>query len=191
MHCPQHKHRPRTRMPELSSSATLSARVEVAGLAALPVPTAVKGVPTTSCDLITSGLAYLRLETKSAMVGSEIKPSHEFYGPCAQQVESSGWDRLHRLEAAFDIFDNMHPEIKRSADQKRFFAAYTKVCIGQIFKGELDAEYDRILDYFRCTKLYNDVMISTPRRRGKTWSVAGWIACFLWAIGGSAVAVFR
>lgn len=90
--------------------------------------------------------------------------------------ESPGMQTYERLIETLDKFG-----VRRSAMQKRFHEAMCHAFIPLIFGDDYQRHYTAIINYLGITKINPRLLFYTPRREGKTWSVAMMIAALLWA----------
>ena len=93
---------------------------------------------------------------------------------------SSSLELLAELQRTLDAFG-----YERSVSQREFHRHMLKSIIPVIFRDDLDAHIDRLLRDFNCTEFNSDVLIITPRRHGKTWSVAMFIAACALVLSGN------
>lgn len=81
-------------------------------------------------------------------------------------------------------------ELKRSTDQKAFHEQMIRACLPHIYGPELDTQLDRILKENGWEDLQEQVMIVTPRRWGKTYSVAMFVIALAWCCRSIEQAIF-
>ena len=72
---------------------------------------------------------------------------------------------------------------ERSAQQLEFHQAFMKAAARVIYRGDWETDRPMIMDKFGWTKCNSEVLISTPRRFGKTFSIAIFCACLALALG--------
>jgi hypothetical protein len=93
----------------------------------------------------------------------------------------SGRDRLAIIKKTLDSFAGF----ERSETQQEFHDMMICACAMQIFRDDLDEELDDILQEYGITELQTEAMFITPRRWGKTYSVAMFVVAI--ALGIEAV----
>lgn len=72
---------------------------------------------------------------------------------------------------------------ERSAQQLEFHQAFMKAAARVIYRGDWETDRPMIMDKYGWTKCNSEVLISTPRRFGKTFSIAIFCACLALALG--------
>lgn len=93
--------------------------------------------------------------------------------PDAAQGSVTGRSRLAVMRKTLDMFG-----LVRSKNQREFHREMIKSALPLIFKDDLDENLDDLLREFECSEFKSEVMIITPRRWGKTYSVAMFVvAC--------------
>lgn len=97
----------------------------------------------------------------------------------------NGRDRLALLNWALDQFG-----VERSQMQKGFHQDMVGACAKLIFKQDLDANIDDLLIELGVTELRSEFMAITPRRTGKTYSVAMFVVAYLYAVEKSTQSIF-
>lgn len=105
-------------------------------------------------------------------------------------VESSkshltGRDRLNTIRQVLDSFG-----LERSDMQKVFHEDMIGACAKLIFKDDLLSELDDLLLELGVDELQQQFMAITPRRMGKTYSVAMFVVALLFGIEGIEQAIF-
>lgn len=71
----------------------------------------------------------------------------------------------------------------RSAQQLEFHVAFAKAAARVIYRADWETQRPNILRKYGWTKASSEVLISTPRRFGKTYSIAIFCACLAMAFG--------
>lgn len=109
------------------------------------------------------------------------------------EVYSGGSDHKiclgdQRLKTVFHLLNNMG--YTRSPDQVLFHDSYIHACLPLIYGEEWPKNSVRVMRTFRLKKLEQLVLVLTPRRIGKTVSVAMFVAAILLAVPGIEIAVF-
>ncbi len=80
--------------------------------------------------------------------------------------------------------------ISRSEDQVNFHQAFIHATLQQIY-GESWPEHSvRVMEQEKIEKLNTEVLVMTPRRWGKTWSVAMYVTALLLNVPGIRIACF-
>jgi len=97
----------------------------------------------------------------------------------------SGRERLNSVRTILDSFG-----LERSEMQKQFHEDMIGACARLIFKDDLESELDDLLLELGCEKLHSEFMAITPRRFGKTYSVAMFVIAMLLSIEGLEQAIF-
>lgn len=86
----------------------------------------------------------------------------------------TGRDRLAIIKKALDSFG-----LDRSDTQREFHDCMICACAMIIFRDDLDDELDDLLQEYGITELQSEFMAITPRRWGKTYSVAMFVVAML------------
>jgi len=92
----------------------------------------------------------------------------------------TGRDRLNTIKRTLDSFG-----LERSETQREFHDMMICACAQLIFRDDLDDELDDLLQEYGITELQAEAMFITPRRWGKTYSVAMFVVAV--ALGVEAV----
>jgi len=143
-------------------------------------------VRTSFINVFDAGLSVLKreeiieLEKKRARV-----PTSHYSQAAANSSEITGDDRLAKLRRALDSFG-----VVRSKDQKRFHNEMIRAVLPQIYKTDLEANIERLLAENNWADVQQQLMIVTPRRWGKTWSVAMFVAAFAYACSSTEQSIF-
>jgi len=72
---------------------------------------------------------------------------------------------------------------ERSAQQLEFHQAFMKAAARVIYLGDWETERPMIMEKYGWDRCNSEVLISTPRRFGKTYSIAIFCACLALALG--------
>ena len=112
---------------------------------------------------------------------------------CGASGATKGFSIYAQLQRTLDAFK--HPDgspIKRSPDQRNFHRHMIKACLPRIFGAEWDTSSEGILQRLGLAgeRINTQVVISTPRRWGKTWSVSMFVAACLYAIPGFSIIIY-
>ncbi len=105
-----------------------------------------------------------------------------------QRKTTSGDEKLSDLYEALDRLDEVG--FKRSSAQRQFHMHYISACLKKIYGKDLNRNLARILKEHDLEELRSDVIVSTPRRWGKTFSVALYVAAYLWSQPGCEVSIY-
>ena len=105
--------------------------------------------------------------------------------PDAARGTMTGRERLAVLRRTLDAFG-----LVRSKNQREFHREMIKAVLPHIFKDDLDENLDDLLREYECEQFKSEVMIITPRRWGKTYSVAMFVVACAAAIGNLEQAIF-
>ena len=92
--------------------------------------------------------------------------------------------RLAELKRLLDAF-----KWARSPDQFRFHQDFIQLCLAQIYGSDFEANRQRLMDMFGIDSFKVGALVLTPRRWGKTTSVAMFIAAMLIVCEGNNVAL--
>ena len=101
----------------------------------------------------------------------------------------SGRDRLGRLNEALTIIKSS-PGMINDKNQRDFHRKMTMAVIRKLFKDDFAEHLEYLRTQFETDAFKAEVMIITPRRFGKTYSVAMFVAACAYAIEGSDQAIF-
>ena len=106
-----------------------------------------------------------------------------------------GHRRYLKITKVLDNFNAWTPGgeqklIVRSKDQKIFHEAFLHACIPIIYGDEWEKDRVAILRYHGISKISQEVMCMTPRRWGKTWSVAMFVAAMAVTVPGLRILIF-
>jgi hypothetical protein len=102
---------------------------------------------------------------------------------------TSGRERLARLNEALHIIKSQ-PGMKNDKNQRNFHRNMTMAIIRKLFKDDYAEHLDYLREQFDVDKFKSEVLIITPRRFGKTFSVAMFVAAAAYALEGSDQAIF-
>lgn len=80
--------------------------------------------------------------------------------------------------------------IKRSVDQQQFHEHFIHACLPQIYGNDWEENSVRILEQEKLQLIERGLLIMTPRRWGKTWSVASFAAALLLSVPKVKIAIF-
>jgi len=103
----------------------------------------------------------------------------------AASAPMSGRERWTRLNEALNSFG-----LTRSKNQRWFHRQMSQAIIRKLFKDDFAENIDFLREQFQVDDFKPEVMIITPRRWGKTYSVAMFVAACAYAIEGTTQAIF-
>jgi hypothetical protein len=89
------------------------------------------------------------------------------------------------LERTLDSFG-----YTRSVDQKIFHTAFVEACLPHLYGDEWPSACARVLTERKLERLQPEVLCITPRRWGKTWSVAMFVCAMMMCVPGIRIAIF-
>lgn len=98
----------------------------------------------------------------------------EDLGIPSQEDEYKGDTRWRTMAKLFEMIDSRGFE--RSQNQVQFHDAFLQACSRVIFKEDWGLQAPKIMEKMGWKRKFSEVMISTPRRFGKTFSVAIFVA---------------
>ena len=120
---------------------------------------------------------------------AKLKPRDfigRFVNPTQHDANAqTGRQRLERLRRTLDSYG-----LERSDMQKQFHNDMIGACAGLIFGDDLEAELDDLLIELGTSELHNEFMAITPRRFGKTYSVAMFVVAMANSVEGLEQAIF-
>jgi hypothetical protein len=103
-------------------------------------------------------------------------------------VKRSGKQKLTDLIDALNKLDTLG--FKRSNGQRLFHKAYIGACLKKIYGKDLYRDLAQLLREYELDELRTDVIVTTPRRFGKTFGTALFVDGFLCTQGGMEVAIY-
>jgi len=105
--------------------------------------------------------------------------------PAASSARRTGRERMAILKRTLDGFG-----LDRSDTQRDFHNQMAGACAGLIFKDDLESEIDDLLVELQVERLVPQFMAITPRRWGKTYSVAMFVVAMALAVEGLEQSIF-
>jgi hypothetical protein len=118
-----------------------------------------------------------------------ILPKWERYAHSKYEVrETDGFSRLNALVKTLELLDERG--FKRSKSQREFHKHYIAASLKKIFGNDLHRNLLRIMEMFKLKEIRSDVIVCTPRRWGKTFSVALYVAAYIWSQPGCEVSIY-
>jgi len=97
----------------------------------------------------------------------------------------TGDEVLRQLEETLDNFG-----VERHDHQINFHEKFKLSALPKIYEHEWDDDADRILQRLGNPEVRQETLVVTPRRFGKTWSVAMFCAAFLYCVPKCTISVF-
>jgi hypothetical protein len=133
--------------------------------------------------------AHLCYEKEQAKLFNGLRPpsfADRLANPVARDtVRMNGRERLAKVRHALNSYG-----LERSDMQKQFHEDMIGACARLIFKDDLEAELDDLLLELGVDELHSEFMAITPRRFGKTYSVAMFVVAMMFAVEGLEQAIF-
>lgn len=99
---------------------------------------------------------------------------------------SKGWRRMKTLRKALDSFK----PFERTRMQKRFHHAFMQATAMHLFKDDTDVDLARVMSINGWKHLKQQCLAMTPRRFGKTMSVAMFVAAYLYSVENAEICIF-
>jgi hypothetical protein len=110
---------------------------------------------------------------------SLISQRWQYYAEKSNNKQQTTGDiRLKSLVNALNRLDTLG--FKRSKGQMMFHKAYIGACLKKIYGQDLYKNLARLLREYDLDELRSDVILTTPRRHGKTISVALFVAAYMY-----------
>lgn len=103
--------------------------------------------------------------------------------------ESVGWKSLKELYRLLDLFDQSK-EFKRNAMQRRAIDFYIQATLRAIFGSDFGHNIAKLRQMFRLTELRQEVLVSAPRRNGKTYATCMFSSAVMCAVPNITIACF-
>jgi hypothetical protein len=129
-------------------------------------------------------------EALSVMQGGEAAVTAD--AQSGRKVYRDGFERMRRCRMALDALDQ--GGWKRSYHQRLFHEAYIAACARPFWKidqpGAFAKAHQKILDLNSWENLAQEILISTPRRFGKTISVSMFAAALMFSCAGCEVSIY-
>lgn len=95
-----------------------------------------------------------------------------------------------RHKALEDLMQDLETRWPRAPNQIRFHEEYTKAALGKIYGEDLLRNIADLMERYRISEIKSDVIITAPRRYGKTMSVALYVTAFILSQPGRKVVIF-
>lgn len=133
--------------------------------------------------------AHLCFEKQHAKLIKALQPTslaEQIINPTGKgSKRATGRERLAKVRYVLDSFG-----LERSEMQRQFHDDMIGACAHWIFKDDLETEIDDLLLELGVDELHSEFMAITPRRFGKTYSVAMFAVAMLYSIEGLEQAIF-
>jgi hypothetical protein len=124
-----------------------------------------------------------REAARAAATGTLVPALMRGYRVVQQAEQPTGWSRLARCRRALDALDRTGWQ--RSFHQKQFHDSFIQASMRVFWKteapGSFSRDYKAILEHHGCDTLPQEMLVSTPRRFGKTVSVSMFSAALLYS----------
>jgi hypothetical protein len=138
--------------------------------------------------LVSFAEAHYKTLAAQASAANTVLPVWQCYTQEHTELQrSSGDGRLADLKSALELVDRTFP---RSIHQREFHDAFTASCIRNIYREEYSANHLRILEENGWSECRQEVFICCPRRFGKTFAVAMFVAAYAWTQAGQTQCIF-
>jgi len=148
-------------------------------------------VNTTHVDwqpLVSFAEAHYKTLATQASAANTVLPVWQCYTQEHTELQRSCGDgRLADLKSALEVVDRTYP---RSVHQREFHDAFTASCIRNIYRDEYSSNHLRILEENAWSECRQEVFICCPRRFGKTFAVAMFVAAYAWTQAGQTQCIF-
>lgn len=112
----------------------------------------------------------------------------------SKQSESEVTEGDHKLKALVKTLNRFDEILKgkylRSKGQRTFHKAFIGACLRKIFGTDIYRNLSRLLVEYDLDELRSDVIICTPRRFGKTMSVALFVAAYILTQPDAEISIF-
>jgi hypothetical protein len=105
--------------------------------------------------------------------------------PMRSSARNTGDERLDRINRDLDLFG-----AQRTPVQKLMHHHFLQASLEKVYGSEWDSSAIRVLQRFGLTEPCHEVMAMTPRRFGKTWSVAMFVVAMLLNVPGLRICIF-
>jgi hypothetical protein len=103
--------------------------------------------------------------------------------------ESTGWKSLKAIYGFLDDFDASQ-DYKRNLMQRRAHDFYIQATLRAIFGSDFGHNISKLREMYRLTELRQEVLVSAPRRNGKTYATCMFSSAVMCAVPNMTVAVF-
>jgi hypothetical protein len=103
-------------------------------------------------------------------------------------IETKGEVRLRKLFEYLNKFDSLG--YKRSKHQKYFHKAFVGACIKKILGDDYGSVLENVIQKYEINSTTSDIVVTTPRRFGKTTGLAQFVAAFILVMDGVEVSIY-
>ncbi|MBL4888483.1 MAG: hypothetical protein JKX97_00510, partial [Candidatus Lindowbacteria bacterium] len=124
-------------------------------------------------------------QQRDAKARRVVSRTHYVTNPMRNVNHGAGDEVLGAIAQTLDAFG-----ITRTPTQKLFHFWFTQSILEHVYGDEWDTSATRVLKRFGVTNSRTEVMVMTPRRFGKTWSVAMFVVAALLSVPGFKIAIF-
>lgn len=133
-----------------------------------------------------------REAARAVATGTLLPALMRSYRTAQQAEKASGWTRLARCRRALEALDRCGWQ--RSFHQRQFHEYFIRASMRVFWKPEPPGQFARdhraILEFNGWDSLPQEMLVSTPRRFGKTISVSMFAAAMLYAAPGVEVSIY-
>jgi hypothetical protein len=103
--------------------------------------------------------------------------------------ESTGWKSLKDIYRFLDMFDQSE-DYKRNQMQRRAHDFYIQSTLRAIFGSDFGHNIAKLREMFRLVELKQEVLVSAPRRNGKTYATCMYSSAVMCAVPNMTLACF-
>lgn len=137
-------------------------------------------------DACESLIEMYRVKAEELSIIKRIRRRDEICRDKTKDISSGiGHERLRMIYKTLDSFGG----VGRAAHQVMLHEKFIQSCLPHIYGAEWEYVQQEVLERHRLTKIDHEVMVITPRRFGKTWSVAMVVAALLLCVPGIRISV--
>jgi hypothetical protein len=129
--------------------------------------------------------SHFNTELDKIRVNCAVRPRLEItFDPLREKRAMKGDDRFRSILKTLSAFGD------RSRDQQLWHYWFLQACLPWIYKEEWDTSSSAILERHNLNHIIQQVLCMAPRRFGKTYCVAMFVAALILCIPGLQIAVF-
>lgn len=141
---------------------------------------------------VDSALNHMEAQVGAKRSADVILPSH--YTNAQRQAlknQSETDKKMQYIQNILDNLDNFFPADKpRTTVQRMCHYWYTQTLFKWVFGRQWDVVKGRVLKRYKLDRVWPWVQVLMPRREGKTWSVASFLAAVLLFVPGITISIF-
>ena len=138
------------------------------------------------CSVVNQFITQLEDGERSSVRSRECQKLVEVARALNTNKRSRGDTSAEGLLQALDQFG-----VTRTPGQKHFHKEFFKACLPHIYGSDVfESDRERILHKFGFEDIRYEVLVVCPRRWGKTYSVALFIAAMAWAVPDTWISIF-